>query len=113
MRNMLKQRDIKLFATNSERKASVVERFNRTMKGLTYKYLTHKNTHKYINLLPELVEKYNNSYHRSIKMKPNQVNKLNVPLVWMNLYEGRLQPIKKIPKSKHSLNIGDTVRIRK
>ena len=41
-------------------------------------------------VLPDLVNKYNSSYHRSIKMSPKDVNNSNVPLAWINLYEGRI-----------------------
>ena len=78
VKSMLKHRNIKLFTTNSERKASVVERLNRTMKKIMYQYFTHHNTWKYIDILPDLVNKYNSSYHRSIKMKPKDVNSSNV-----------------------------------
>ena len=109
VKNMLKHRNIKLFTTNSERKASVVERLNRTMKKIMYQYFTRHNTWKYIDVLPDLVNKYNSSYHRSIKMSPKDVNNSNVPLVWINLYEGRIQPISK--ENKRELIVGDTVRI--
>jgi len=49
VKSLLQQRGIKLFTTNSERKASVVERLNRTLKGLMFKYLTKNNTRKYID----------------------------------------------------------------
>ena len=62
---------------NSGLKASVTERFNRTFKNKMYKYFTAKNTLSYIYVLPQLVSSYNNTYHRSIKMKPTQVTKAN------------------------------------
>ena len=105
VKNMLKEKKIKLFTTNSERKASVVERLNRTMKSIMFKYFTQKSTRKYIDVLPDLVRRYNTSFHRSIKMRPVDVNKSNVPQVWINLYEDK--PV----KSKKRLSIGDFVRI--
>ena len=109
---MLKHRNIKLFTTNSERKASVVERLNRTMKKIMYQYFTRHNTWKYIDILPDLVNKYNSSYHRSIKMKPKVVNSSNVPLVWIKLYEGRLQSLNPQSNKKQELiDVDDTVRI--
>jgi len=42
-----------------------------------YKYFTAKNTLTYIDVLPKLVKSYNNTYYRSIKMKPSQVTKAN------------------------------------
>ena len=105
VKNMLKEKNIKLFTTNSERKASVVERLNRTMKSIMFKYFTKNNTRKYIDVLSDLVRRYNTSYHRSIKICPIDVTKAIVPQVWINLYE------KQPPKSKVELKIEDFIRI--
>ena len=42
-------------------------------------------------MLNDIVNKYNSSYHRSIKMKPIEVNKDNEPLVWINLYDNKVK----------------------
>ena len=73
----LHENNIEFFTVNSGLKASVVERFNRTFKNKMYKYFTAKNNLTYIDVLPKLVKSYNNTYHRSIKMKPSQVTKAN------------------------------------
>ena len=39
------------------------------MKNIIWKYFT--NTQKYIDVLPSMVEKYNNTYHRSIMLTPS------------------------------------------
>lgn len=107
MNNFLKDNNIKLFTTNSERKASVVERFNRTLKELMFRYFTKNNTRRYIDVLEELVQKYNNTYHSSIKMKPKGVNRENSPIVWLNMYEkGWNRNV-----NRFKFNIGDKVRI--
>ena len=106
VKNFLMKKNIKLFATNSERKASVVERLNRTMKSIMFKYFTNVSTRKYIDVLPELVQRYNYAYHRSIKMRPVDVNESNVPIVWINLYGKRRKT-----SNKKQLSIGDRVRI--
>lgn len=106
VKSLLQQRGIKLFTTSSERKASVVERLNRTLKGLMFKYLTKNNTRKYIDTLQQMVEKYNNSYHSSIKMKPIEVTEGNSPQVWLNLYEKGWND-----KSRIKLQVGDKVRL--
>ena len=60
-------------------KASIVERFNRTLKETMWRYINYsKDTfrrYKYIDILDDLVNSYNNTYHRSIKYPPNSVNK--------------------------------------
>ena len=108
VQKMFKEQDIKFYTTFSERKASVVERFNRTIKGLMYKYFSRYETRKYIDVLQDLVERYNNGYHRSIKTKPINVTKENELEIWMNLYGDTLK--KKVTK-KSPLKVGDHVRI--
>ena len=97
------------FSTSGDTKASVVERFNRTLKQRLYRYFTVKNTLQYVPVLQSLVKGYNRTYHRSIKMAPDQVTLENSEKVWENLY-GTLE-IKKPKKS--SLKVGDRVRMNK
>lgn len=105
----LKREGIDFFTTyNEEIKASVVERFNRTLKTKMWKYFTRNNTQVYINILEDLVWSYNHSYHRSIKMQPVQVNKTNEEEVWHHLYDDQAMSYKR-PKFK----VGDRVRISK
>ena len=61
---------IQLYSTENEEKSSVVERWNRTMKEKMFKYFSANSTRKYINLLDEMVNKYNNTRHSSIKTTP-------------------------------------------
>ena len=82
----LRENKIEFFTVKSALKASVVERFNRTFKNKMYKFFTAKNTLTYIDVLPQSVRSYNNTYHRSIKMKPSQVTKANEAKVWDTLY---------------------------
>lgn len=104
----LRENNIDFFTVNSGLKASVVERFNRTFKNKMYKYLTAKNTLTYINVLPQLESSYNNIYHRSIKMKPSQVTRMNEAQVWDTLYGDDVQkPV------RFKFQVGDRVRISK
>ena len=61
---------VHIYSTENEEKSSVVERWNRTIKRIMWKYFTANNTNKYIKVLPDIVHKYNNTYHRSIKCSP-------------------------------------------
>ena len=67
------KRGIIHFSTHGDTKASVVERFNRTLKQRLYRYFTAANTLKFIDILPDLVEGYNATPHRSIGKAPKQV----------------------------------------
>ena len=55
--SFLKEKSIHFFTTNSELKASVVERFNRTLKTRMWKYFTAKNTRVYIDILQDIVHR--------------------------------------------------------
>ena len=53
----------------NEGKSVVVERFIRTVKNKIFKYMTSISKNVYIDKLDDIVSKYNNTYHNTIKMK--------------------------------------------
>ena len=69
----LKDNDIEMYSINNERKSVIAERFIRTLKNKTYKYMTSISKNVYIDKLDDIVKDYNNTYHTSIKMKPVDV----------------------------------------
>lgn len=85
---LMKKHNIHYFATASDLKASVVERFNHTLKGRMWRYFTANSTLRYLDVLPDLAKSYNHSYHSSIKMTTMQVTEENTPQVFENLYGG-------------------------
>ena len=103
---MLKRRGIHFYTSeNDDLKATVVERFNRTLKDKMYRYFTHTNTRRYLDVLDDLLHSYNNTHHRSIGMAPLQVNHDNESIVRALLYQLK-------PKTfKWKFNVGDKVRI--
>ena len=106
MDRWLEENGVERYSTYNEGKAVVVERFNRTLKTRMWKYLSANNTYRYIDVLDELLRKYNSSYHRSIRMTPTKASdKRNESAVWNHLYGDAVDPIK--PK----LKVGDRVRI--
>ncbi|KAI8480635.1 hypothetical protein Bbelb_416470 [Branchiostoma belcheri] len=114
---LLKKEGIEFFTTfNVETKASVVERFNRTLKTKMWKYFTAVNTNRYIDVLDDLVWGYNHSHHRSIKRAPVDVNRKNENVVWYTLFGDRGTPRpRKVRKPAHTFRfeIGDWVRLSK
>ena len=58
-----------MYSTHNEGKSVVAERFNRTIKSKIYKYMTSISKNVYIDKLDDIVDKYNNTYHNTIKMK--------------------------------------------
>lgn len=110
VRDLLKQYDINHYSTHSDKKASIVERFNRTLKNKMWKWFTANGKYTWLNILPNLLRKYNNTVHRTIKMKPIDVNKNNEKEVLLRINKQKqLTFNKKPPKFK----IGDRVRISK
>ena len=59
-----------MYSTYNEGKSVVAERFIRTLKTKMYKYMTSVSENIYINKLDNIVDEYNNAYHRTIKMEP-------------------------------------------
>ena len=62
-----------MYSIHNKGKSVVVERFIRTLKTKIYKYMTSVSKSVYINKLDDIVNEYNNTYHRTIKMKPADV----------------------------------------
>ena len=73
MKSWLEKSDIEMCSTYNEGKSIVVERFIRILKRKNYKYVTPISKNVYIDKLDNIVNKYNNIYHRTIKMKPVNV----------------------------------------
>jgi len=97
------------FSTEGDAKAAVVEQFNRTLKERLCRYFTAANTLRFDDALPQLVQGYNATRHRSIGMAPQDVTWDNEEAVWKRLYEKRLK--EKRPKA--ILKVGDHVRLNK
>lgn len=108
---LMEKHGIKHFATASEAKASVVERFNRTLKTRMWRYFTANNTRRYVDVLQNLARSYNHSYHTSIKMSPMEVTSENAFQVFQNLYSVKSNRYCK--DSVTTFKQGDLVRISK
>ena len=103
-----KENDISFFTTYNDTKASIVERFNRTLKGKVWKYFKTKNTLKYIDVLQKLMHSYDHSRLRSIGIKPVDVNRDNESVVRNRLYgDESTAPM------TYKFNVGNQVRLSK
>ena len=101
-KKLLKDNDIEMHSIHNEGKLVVSERFIRTSKKEIYKYMTAISKNIYIDKLDDILNEYNNAYHRTIKMKPVDIKD--------NTYFDFEKEINdKDPKFK----IGDHVRIFK
>ena len=111
--NFLKKHNITLYSTNSEVKASIVERFDRTLKEKMWRYFEYSNDYKYIDILDDLIDSYNKTYHRSIKCSPNNVTIKNKDHIYFNLYGHNKKSDFEPNIINTKLKIGDNVRISK
>ena len=67
MKSFLQNYDIEIYSTHNKRKLVIAERFIRTLKNEIYKYMTSVSKNVYIDKLDDIVNKYSNTYHSTIK----------------------------------------------
>ena len=72
LKKWLKDNNIEMSLIHNEGKSVVPEIFIRTLKNKIYKYMTSISKNVYIDKLDDIVDEYNNTYHRTIKMKPDK-----------------------------------------
>lgn len=106
-KSLMQKHSINHYSTYSTLKASIVERFNRTLKGMMWKEFSYNGTYYWINIYKKLVIDYNNNTHRTIKMAPinviaaNEKELLNTVYSHLKLFNGS------------KFHVGDHVRISK
>ena len=107
LKKWLKDNNIEMYSIHNEGKSLVAERFIRTLKTKIYKYMTSISKNVYIDKLDDIVNEYNNTYHRTIKMKPADVKD--------NTYIGsiELRSSKEVNDKDPKFKVGDYVRISK
>ena len=72
-KDFLKINNIEMYSTYNEGKSVVAERFIRTLKNKIFKHMTAISKNVYFDVLDDIVNKYNNTIHKTIKMKPIDV----------------------------------------
>jgi hypothetical protein len=86
-----------------------VERFNRILKTRMWRYFSHQNSYRWVDVLQSLVSAYNKAFHRAIQMPPKEVDKDNEMDLWM-----QKEPLMfKLPLTKTTVLLGDHVRLSK
>ncbi|XP_025162982.1 uncharacterized protein LOC112590499 [Harpegnathos saltator] len=86
---------------NPDVKAAMIERFNRTLKERLWRYFTHKNTHRYIDVLQGIVHTYNHTRHSTIKMEPTSVTLENARIAREHMQQ-RYHHLDKLDRRNHS-----------
>ena len=102
MKRWLVDKGIDMFSTCNEDKSVIAERFITTLKNKLYKHMTAVSSDVYYDVLDDIVDKYNNTYHNSINKKPVDIT--------INDYEGYVY---EFYEKKPFFKVGDKVRISK
>jgi hypothetical protein len=113
---------IKHFVTQNRVKANYAERVIRTLRVMLHRYMSQKHTHRYIDVLDDIVYNYNHRAHRSLpdKLSPAEVTEENEVEVLEHLYfptPSKIQSIKRKEKRKprqkslFAFKVGDLTRI--
>lgn len=116
----LRQNNIKTFygQTYTPQQQGNIERFNRTLKGLIFSYITKRKSHnlpfseRYVDVLDQILKNYNDSIHSSIKDKPKNILKPNRSnLKQIKLVDKRIEKFGANKKELPTLLINDRVRL--
>ena len=91
-----------MYSTFNEGKSVVIERFIRILKNKLHKHMTATGKNVYYNVLDDIVNKYTNTKHSTIKMKPKDV-KDNNKRIYIDEHN----------RKSARYNVGDRVRISK
>ncbi len=78
IQTMLNKSNIKhiTFDRENHNALGIVERFHRTIKAMINRVMVGLHQYDYINWIDDLVDNYNDTIHSSIKVKPNEVDKM-------------------------------------
>lgn len=120
-KNFCQTRNIMLFSPDSSIHGAFVERFNRTLQSIVYKYMTENETRRYIDrtnadgtrtmLMPLFVQTYNNRKHRMIGRSPSEAE--TDPSTHGEIRKKLSAYYLQVKKTKPKFEVGDYVRISK
>lgn len=95
-----------MYHTNSIKKASICERFNKSLRQLIYKNFGYIGKYDWVHHLEDILKFYNARKHRTIGMAPNAVNKRNEKHILLHAYNNNIKI-----KDKSPFEVGNFVRI--
>ena len=102
LKRLLKMNNIEMYSPYNEGKSVVAERFIRTLKNKLFKHMTAVSKNVYFDMLDDIVNKYNNTVHKTIKMKPIDITD-----------DSYVEYNKDFNKKDLKFKVGDHVRISK
>lgn len=102
MLKYLQNEGVRIFFANQNSKASIPDRVIRTIRGRLYRYFQKERTHRYIDILPDLVNNYNSTPQRSLGgLAPKEVTSDNEADVLKKKNQNKsVHPVKKKKKKK-------------
>lgn len=103
---VLKKHKIFHYSSKSETKCAILERAHRTILERMYRVFSYRNSYKYYDILPALVDSYNHSIHSAHGFAPVKVTKNNEGELYKRLYSFGSKP-------QFRFAVGDVVRISK
>lgn len=110
VRQLLRLHNVSLQLAAGTSKACYAERANKTMQILIYKYLTDKETTRYVDVLQKLVSTYNRRGHRSLKyLSPYEADQ---PRNQRRVRDIAIQRFSKVKRKKPTFKLGELVRIK-
>ena len=96
---------IKIVFSESPYKSSLVERAQRTLQNIMFRNMNFKNTKRYIEDLPKIVQTFNSRVNRTIGMSPNEAFlPKNKYIVLYNLEQHYQKSLRKKSKPKYEVN---------
>ena len=104
-----KTKGIDHFVSNSDKKEAVVERFNRTLKTRIRTYFSAHQTNRYIDKLDDFVKSYNQSFHRTIGMSPEDVKPKDENKLFLKMFPDTVNGT----ANEKNLKPGQMVRVSK
>ena len=102
MKSFLQNNNLEMYLSHNEEKSVIAQQFIRTLKNKIYKRIISISTNMYVGKLDDIVNKRNNTYQSTVKMKPVDVK--------LNSY---IKSSKEINDKDPKFKIGNTVRISK
>lgn len=110
-KSLMSRYHINHYSTYSNLKASIVERFNRTLKNKMWLQFSLRGSYKWLDILTDLMAAYNASKHRTIGMKPNEVTAVIAETL---LQQQKQQQTSSRNRSRlPKFRLGDKVRVSK
>lgn len=113
VQTLLRQRGVEWYAAGGTMKASIAERVNKTLQILIYKYLTAKETTRYIDKLNSIVATYNRRPHRTLKgLTPRLADMPANEALVQSIHHQRYEKIAEKRKTTLPFKVGDMVRVK-